>query len=97
MVAKEGGCLSVLSGGLMVLLLLWLAICGLASGMHFSGGALIPGILIMLLWAGPLALMLLTDRPVERPSRSPQAHARMAKRLRNYRVPGTEADEAKAE
>ena len=95
MVVKEREFLGGMGGCLMVPLLAMLGVGGLICGMHFSGGALIAGIVIMLLWTVPLGLMLLTDGPVQRPRRSSQARARMANRLRDYQVPGNTGDGAR--
>ena len=75
-------------GCLLVPLIITGALCGLAAGLDFSGGTLFGGVTIMLLWSVPLLLMLIHDRPVQRPPRSTRTRERMAERLENYRPPG---------
>lgn len=76
----QSGCRVIL----LVVLVPVLALCGLLVGLHFSGGAPIAGVSIMLLWSVPLAIMLLTERPFGRPPRTSDSRNRIASRLRRY-------------
>ena len=75
---------------LLGFLVLWLTLCGLAAGVGFSGGGIVAGIAMSLLWSFPLGYMLVTDRPVQRPRPSDRTLARRRKRLSEYRLPNAE-------